>query len=81
MSFDDHIDVAIELVYSCLRNDNVIEDIHAEGKISQEEMKNIMEDMISNLVGYLEHPELLTVGGSWRAPPQWYESLERYNKR
>tara|TARA_A100000172_G_scaffold54445_1_gene34654 strand:- start:496 stop:741 length:246 start_codon:yes stop_codon:yes gene_type:complete len=81
MSFDDNIDLAIELVYSCLRSTGTLEDIHADGRISQDEMKNIMEETITNLVMYLENPESLTVGGFWRAPPQWYEALERYNKR
>ena len=78
MSDDRDIDVAIEIVYSCLRSSNRIEDMHADGKISQEEMKQIMEDTICNLVGYLKFPEALTAGGIWRAPPQWYENIERY---
>ncbi len=77
----ENIDVAIELAHNCVRNNTILEDIHADGGISEEQMKELMEGIIANLLYYLDNPELIHVhwdSGLFKAPPEWYENLERY---
>ena len=88
----ENIDVAIELAHNCVRNNTILEDIHAGEElpekykngfsmISQEEMKELMEQVIANLLYYLDNPELIHVhwdSGLFKAPPEWYKDLERY---
>jgi len=90
----DNTDVAIELAHRCVRNYTVLEDIHAgiklpdkymEGysRITQEEMKALMEDIIINIKNCLDKPEQIYVtfdSGIFKAPPDWYKSKERYEQ-
>ena len=80
----DDVDVAIELAHNCVRNNTILEDIHADGGISEEEMKTLMEDIIANLVMYIKNPEMTAIhwySGLFKAPPEWYKNKERYNER
>ena len=88
----DDVDVAVELAHQCVRNNTILEDIHAgeelpekykEGysRISQREMKTLMEDIIKNLLLHFKHPEKIALhyySQMWKAPPEWYEHKERY---
>jgi len=77
----ENIDVAIELAHNCVRNNTILEDIHADGGISEEQMKTLMEEIITNLRCYLDKPEMIYVhwdSGLFKAPPEWYKDLERY---
>ena len=64
----DNVDVAIELAHNAVRNNTILEDIHCgnslpdkymEGysRITDKEMKELMEGIIGNLLYYLDNPE------------------------
>tara|TARA_R110000824_G_scaffold135548_1_gene298825 strand:- start:4255 stop:4533 length:279 start_codon:yes stop_codon:yes gene_type:complete len=88
----DNTDVAIELTHNCVRNYTILEDIHAGktlpdkymkgySRITQKEMKILMEGVITNIKNHLDNPEMLCVSfdsGIFKAPPDWYQNKERY---
>ena len=60
-------------------------DKYMEGysRITQEEMKALMEDIIINIKNCLDKPEQIYVtfdSGIFKAPPDWYKSKERYEQ-
>ena len=75
---------AIEMTHHCVRNNTILEDIHAgkslpdkymEGysRITDEEMKQLMQEIISNIETCLETPilDMIFDTGIFKAPKEW----------
>lgn len=58
--------LAQALAYHCVRNTR-LEDIHANDRISDEEMKDLMIEVTNSIYTALVHPEFL----SRPVPPYW----------
>tara|TARA_R110002020_G_scaffold337498_1_gene552961 strand:+ start:14 stop:280 length:267 start_codon:yes stop_codon:yes gene_type:complete len=79
-----HFERAKEMTHHCVRNNTILEDIHAgkslpdeymEGysRISQEEMKQLMQEIISNIETCLQTPilDMIFDSGVFKAPKDW----------
>ena len=79
-----HFERAREMTHHCVRNNTILEDIHAgkelpeeykEGysRISQEEMKELMQEIISNVESCLATPllDMIFDSGVFAAPKHW----------
>lgn len=55
----DHEIMAMLMARRCVR-DTVLEDYHKAGKITQEEMKALMIEVVNKLFTVLEHPTLMS---------------------
>lgn len=43
------------LAYHCVRNNTSLETLHADGKISDDEMRTLMKEVVNNLFFMLHH--------------------------
>ena len=79
-----HFERAKEMTHHCVRWNTILEDIHAgkelpdeykEGysRISQEEMKQLMQEIISNIETCLQTPilDMIFDSGIFKAPKEW----------
>ena len=80
----NHFERAREMTHHCVRNNTILEDIHAgkslpdkymEGysRISEEEMKLLMQEIISNIETCLQTPilDMIFESGVFKAPEHW----------
>ncbi len=75
-------DAAKWAAFNCVRNNTVLEDLHAEGKITDAEMKEFMIEVTDNLFAFMEGKMPgSTPPAYWREPsvPPEYEAMYAEN--
>ena len=73
-AIDEVESIAKTITYHCVRN-TIIEDIHANGGISQREMMALMMEVTANIAFVLKKPEFLKLlrECAWTAVPSYWE--------
>ena len=71
----DPKELAAEIAYNCVRNNTIIEDIHSNGGISQQEMMVLMMEITKNIEIALENKmgffTMLVKSGFGMVPTYW----------
>ena len=69
--------LAAEIAYNCVRNNTIIEDIHSNGGISQQEMMVLMMEITKNIETALENKMgffTMLVKGKWGMVPTYWKA-------